>query len=94
MIRGALCAPPWRRCRAPGTASGALSFEPELVYCWNASNLPQAAVRLLADRHLPFAFRVCDHSYGDLFTQDQFMRELLPAERAPAGCSGAPGAGP
>lgn len=89
--RGALRAP-LAALSSARTASGALSFEPELVYCWNASNLPQAAVRLLADRHLPFAFRVCDHSYGDLFTKDQFMRELLPAKRAPgrllwsAGC--------
>ena len=49
-----------------------------LVYCWNPSNVPQAALRVLADEGLPIAFRVCDHSLNGLFIEDQFMRELLP----------------
>ena len=39
---------------------------------------------MLADSGVPVAFRVCEHWFGGLFTGDQFMRELLPAERGPA----------
>lgn len=70
----------------------ALRFEPDLVYVWNASQLPQAALRVLADSGVPFAVRVCEHWFGRLFADDQFMRELLPQRRPPlraawsAGC--------
>jgi glycosyltransferase involved in cell wall biosynthesis len=39
---------------------------------------------VLADSGVPLAFRVCEHWFGSLFLDDQFMRELLPARRGPA----------
>ncbi|HEY4812629.1 MAG TPA: glycosyltransferase [Solirubrobacteraceae bacterium] len=69
---------------AVGSARRALAWAPDLVYCWNGSSIPQAALRVLADSDIPLAFRVCEHWFGGLFVKDQFMRELLPAKRGPA----------
>ncbi len=81
--KGALRAP---RAALAGVAGArrAIGWAPELAYCWNPSNVPQAAIRVLADAGIPIAFRVCDHSLNDLFIEDQFMRELLPRRRSPA----------
>ena len=81
--RGALRAP-LASLRAVGAARRALAWEPDLVYVWNASEIPQAALRVLADSGVPLAFRVCEHWFGGIFVADQFMRELLPADRGPA----------
>ena len=81
--RGALRAP-LASVRAAGAARRALAWAPDFVYVWNGSSIPQAALRVLADSGTPLAFRVCEHWFGALFTGDQFMRELLPARRAPA----------
>jgi glycosyltransferase involved in cell wall biosynthesis len=51
---------------------------------WNGSYVPHAALRVLADSGVPLAFRVCEHWFGGLFVVDQFMRELLPAQRGAA----------
>ena len=85
--------------RAPAAALGgvaaarrALAWQPDLVYAWNCSSIPHAAVRVIADSGVPLAFRICEHWFGGLFTGDQYMRELLPAKRGPgrrvwaAGC--------
>jgi glycogen synthase len=79
--KGALRAPR-AALRAVAAAREALRFEPELIYVWNASSIPQAALRVLADSGTPLAFRVCEHWFGGLFTNDQFLRELLPAKRS------------
>jgi glycosyltransferase involved in cell wall biosynthesis len=89
--RGALRAPlaSWHAARA---ARRALAWEPDLTYVWNGSEIPQAALRVLADSGVPLAFRVCEHWFGSVFVADQFLRELLPSERGPghavwaAGC--------
>ncbi len=80
--RGAVQAP-LAALRAVAAARRALAWRPDLVYVWNHSNTPQAALRVLADNGIPLAFRVCAHQLGSLFVGDQFMRELLPARRAP-----------
>jgi len=80
---GALRAP-LAALRGAAAARRALAFRPELVYAWNCSSIPHAAVRVLADSGVPLAFRVCEHWFGGLFAADQFMRELLPARRSPA----------
>jgi glycosyltransferase involved in cell wall biosynthesis len=80
---GALRAPFAAR-RAVASARAALEWGPDLIYAWNGSSIPQAALRVLADSGVPFSVRVCEHWFGGLFTGDQFMRELLPAERNPA----------
>lgn len=78
--RGALRAP---RAALGGVAAArrALAWQPDLVYAWNCSSIPHAAVRVIADSGVPLAFRVCEHWFGGLFTNDQYMRELLPARR-------------
>ena len=48
------------------------------MYIWNGSEIPQSTLRVLADTGLPIAVRVCEHWFGQLFTGDQFLRELLP----------------
>jgi glycogen(starch) synthase len=81
--RGALSAP---RAAVEGArvAREALAFKPDLVYAWNGSVIPHALLRVLADSGTPMAFRVCEHWFEGLFTRDQFLRELLPADRGPA----------
>ncbi|HEY1832913.1 MAG TPA: glycosyltransferase family 4 protein [Solirubrobacteraceae bacterium] len=82
--RGATIAP-WASLRAVRSAREALDgVRPELIYVWNGSSVAQAAIRVLADSGTPLAFRICEHWFGGLFSRDQFMRELLPADRGPA----------
>lgn len=81
--RGALRAPR-ASLQAVASARRALTWDPDLVYCWNGSSVPQAALRVLADSDVPLAFRICEHWFSGLFVNDQFMRELLPAKRSPA----------
>jgi glycosyltransferase involved in cell wall biosynthesis len=97
--RGALRAP-LASLRAADTARRALAWEPDLIYAWNGSSIPQACLRVLADSGRPLAFRVCEHWFGGLFLRDQFLRELIPARRSPAravwaaGCRAANALGP
>jgi glycosyltransferase involved in cell wall biosynthesis len=81
--RGALRAPA-ASVQAVGVARRALSWSPDLVYSWNGSSIPHAALRVLADSGVPLAFRVCEHWFGGIFVEDQFMRELLAVRRPPA----------
>ncbi len=81
--RGALRAP-LASLRAVRSARAALAWQPQMIYAWNGSSIPQAALRVLADSGVPIAFRVCEHWFGHLFLDDQFMRELLPARRGAA----------
>ncbi len=82
---------PLAALRASEVARRLLAFRPELVYAWNCANIPQAGLRVLADSGVPVAFRVCEHWFGGVFARDQFMRELLPARRAPARAAWAAG---
>jgi glycosyltransferase involved in cell wall biosynthesis len=84
--RGAVRAP-WASLRAVGTARRALAWQPELIYCWNGSSIPQAALRVFADSGVPLAFRVCEHWFGGLFIGDQYLRELS-TRRGVRGLSG------
>jgi glycosyltransferase involved in cell wall biosynthesis len=81
-LGGALRAPR-AALQAAAAARRALEWRPDLIYAWNGSLIPQAALRLFADSGTPLAFRVCEHWFGRLFAVDQFMRELLPARRGP-----------
>jgi glycosyltransferase involved in cell wall biosynthesis len=81
--RGSLRAP-WASIAAARAARRALDFRPDLVYAWNGSSIPQAALRVLADSGTPMAFRVCEHWFGRLFLNDQFLRELTAARRSPS----------
>jgi glycosyltransferase involved in cell wall biosynthesis len=88
---GALGAP-CVAARAARSARRALAWEPDLIYVWNGSWIPQTALRVLADSRVPLAFRVCEHWFGGIFRDDQFLRELLPARRSPARAVWAAGA--
>lgn len=79
---GALTAPA-AAVAAASRARRALETSPDLVYVWNGSGVPHAAIRVIADSGTPLAFRVCEHWFGRLFTGDQFLRELRPAKRGP-----------
>jgi glycosyltransferase involved in cell wall biosynthesis len=57
------------------------AFRPELVFVWNGSNVPQAALQVLHGAGAPVAYRVCEHWFSRLYTGDQFMRHLAPGER-------------
>jgi glycosyltransferase involved in cell wall biosynthesis len=59
-------------------------WRPDLIYAWNGSAIPQAALRVLGDSGVPLAFRVCEHWFGGLFSGDQYLRELLHRPRSPA----------
>ncbi|HLI32026.1 MAG TPA: glycosyltransferase [Solirubrobacteraceae bacterium] len=81
--RGALRAP-LASIDAVRLARRLMGERPDLVYVWNGSDIPQAAIRTIADTGAPIAFRVCEHWFSRLFAQDQFMRELMPADRGAA----------
>ncbi len=78
--RGSLRAPA-AALRGAQIARDALRWCPDLVYVWNGSDIPQSTLRVLADSGVPIAVRVCEHWFGRLFSGDQFLRELLPADR-------------
>lgn len=88
--RGAMRAP-LASLRAVGAARRALEWGPDLIYAWNGSSIPQAALRVLADSGVPLAFRVCEHWFGEIFLGDQFLRELVPGGRGPARAAWAAG---
>lgn len=57
------------------------AFEPELIYVWNGSQIPQAALRVAETAGRPVAYRVCERWFQALYRDDQFMRHLMPGER-------------
>jgi glycosyltransferase involved in cell wall biosynthesis len=68
--------------RAARTARRALAtFGPDLVYIWNGSAIPQAALRVLETSGVPVAYRICEHWFGRIYGDDRFMRHLEPGER-------------
>lgn len=75
--------------RAPITAMRAATvmrrvlddFRPDLLYVWNGSQIPQAALRVGEASGVPLAYRVCEHWFGRLYRDDKFMRHLVPGER-------------
>lgn len=88
--RGARRAP-LASLRDAAVARRALSWKPDLVYVWNGASIPQAVLRILADSGVPLAFRVEEHWFAGIFVRDQFLRELLPADRGLARASWARG---
>lgn len=68
--------------RGVGVMRRALAeVRPELVYVWNGSQLPHAALHVAASSGVPLAFRVCEHWFGRLYDGDVFLRHLAPGER-------------
>lgn len=68
--------------RGARSARDALArFRPELVFVWNGAQIPHSALYVLGTAGVPLAFRVCEHWFGRLFTDDRFMRHLYPGDR-------------
>jgi glycosyltransferase involved in cell wall biosynthesis len=57
------------------------SFDPELVFVWNGTRIPQAAIRIASLAGRPVAFRICEHWLGHLYRSDLFMRHLFGGDR-------------
>jgi glycosyltransferase involved in cell wall biosynthesis len=56
------------------------AFDPELVFVWNGTRIPQATIRIASTSGRPVAFRVCEHWFGRLYRSDLFMRHLFPGD--------------
>ena len=53
-------------------------FRPDLVFVWNGAQIPHSAIHTLLASGTPTAFRVCEHWFGRLFTDDLFIGYLAP----------------
>ncbi|HEX4838541.1 MAG TPA: glycosyltransferase [Solirubrobacteraceae bacterium] len=78
---GALRAP-WASLQAARIVRRTLSvFKPELVFVWNASQIPRAVVWIAQDSGVPVAFSLADPWLGSFVEGDQFLRHLAPGDR-------------
>lgn len=68
-----------RAARATRRVMGA--FGPDLVYVWNGSQIPQAAIRVAETAGVPVAYRICEHWFGHMYRSDRFMRHLYGDDR-------------
>ena len=57
------------------------SFDPDLIFVWNSTQIPQAALRVAELSGRPIAYRVCEHWFGRRYRDDTFLRHLYPGER-------------
>lgn len=77
---------PWLALSAVRATRRTLAeVRPDLVYVWNGSQLPFAALRVLERSGLPVAYRICEHWFGGLYSRDAFLRHLTPGERGVRG---------
>ncbi|HEY7960768.1 MAG TPA: glycosyltransferase family 4 protein [Solirubrobacteraceae bacterium] len=80
-VRGSLRAP-LASLRAARSVRRALAAQqPDLVFVWNASQIPRAAVRIAQRWGCAVAFSVADPWLGSFAEGDQFLRHLLPSDR-------------
>jgi glycogen synthase len=56
-------------------------FQPDLIFVWNASRIPRAAIRIAQGWGASVAFSVGDNSFGYFVEGDQFLRLLSPGIR-------------
>lgn len=54
-----------------------VTFSPDLVYIWNGTMIPQAALRVVESHGVPVVFAVCEHWYSNIYRRDLFTRYLL-----------------
>lgn len=57
------------------------SFDPDLVFVWNGSELPQVVLRIAEGSGVPIAWSIHEHWFMSLYEKDQFTRHLLPGDR-------------
>lgn len=79
--RGTACAPPASFYAAHATRRLVRRFRPDLLFVWNASQIPHVAVCVAHDCGCRLAFSVADTSFGTFVEGDQFLRYLLNRER-------------
>ena len=60
------------------TRNALKELRPDFVFVWNGSQIPQACLRVIADSGIPTAYRVCEHWFGRMFENDQYLRYLVP----------------
>ena len=48
-------------------------FQPELVFIWNGSDMPQAAIRVAEQSGAPIAYSVCEYWFAGLYERDRYM---------------------
>jgi glycosyltransferase involved in cell wall biosynthesis len=69
---------PLESLRAARTVRAVLRrYRPDLVFVWNASNIPRAAVRIVQRWDAPVAFSLADHWLGYFVEGDLFLRQLV-----------------
>jgi glycogen synthase len=56
-------------------------LRPDLIFVWNASQIPRAAVCIASDSGCSVAFSVADPWFGAFVEGDQFLRYLVSRER-------------
>lgn len=56
-------------------------FEPDLIFVWNGSGIPHSALRVAELSGVPMAYSVGEHWLGRMYTDDAYVRCLLPGER-------------
>ena len=80
--RAARVLAPLHAARAVRVARRVLAAtRPELVYVWNATAVPSAAVRVAVDAGAPVALRLCERWYAErLLGADHFLRFLTPGD--------------
>lgn len=75
--RGTVCAPLASLYAALATRRLVRRLRPDLVFVWNASQIPHAAVCVAHDFADQLAFSVADTSFAGFVQDDQFLRYLL-----------------
>jgi glycosyltransferase involved in cell wall biosynthesis len=79
--RGALRAP-FASLRAARIMRSLLrSYRPDLVFVWNASQIPRVVVRIAQSQGMPVALSVADPWPERFVEGDQFLRHLAPGDR-------------
>lgn len=76
--RGSLRAPAAAVQAARVTRGVLRRYRPDLVCVWNGSQIPHAALRVVADSGVPVLYHVYEHWFGRLYAGDPFMRFLEP----------------
>jgi len=80
--RAALLAPAHALGAARTTRRVIAETQPDLVFIWNATAIPTAAVRIAADSGVAIAHRLCEGWFATrILLADHFLRYLVPGAR-------------
>jgi glycogen(starch) synthase len=79
--RGTLCAPVASLYAVRAMRRLVRRLRPDLIFVWNASQIPRAAICVASDLGCSVAFSVADPWFGAFVEGDQFLRYLVSRER-------------